>query len=118
MGRSRTDVLCSPSQRTGGTLLEPLEDAEPNFNGKPRTPWSSEDFSVDSGRSQNSGCTPSLNDDAASISGTTVVGNDDISEAGSDMRLLIDSYDHISSRPHGQVRVMCYSCHSMVDRRS
>ncbi|XP_062185119.1 U-box domain-containing protein 33-like [Phragmites australis] len=100
MGRSRTDVLCSPSQRTGGTLLQPFELVETDLVGKTRRPRSSEDFSVDSSRLHNSGCSYSP-DDEASISGTAIVDNDDISEVGSDTHLSThDSYDHISSASH------------------
>lgn len=109
MGRLRRDVSCSLTEKTGGTLLQPFGDVESTSNGKSRRPWSSEDFSVDSGRSQNSGCSSSSDDGAASISGTEVVDNDDISEIGSNIYLSTkNSYDHISPTPHGLVCTMCY----------
>ncbi|RLM65152.1 U-box domain-containing protein 33-like [Panicum miliaceum] len=101
MRRSRRDVPCSQSGRTGGTLPQPFEDAESTFNRKPRRPWSSEDFSVDSDRSQNSCCSSSPNDGPVSIYKTEAVDNNDISENGSNMHLSTDdSYDNISATPH------------------
>ncbi|CAM0148463.1 unnamed protein product [Urochloa decumbens] len=105
-GRSTRDVSCSPSEKTGVTLLQPFQDVESTFNGKPRRPWSSEDFSVESDRSQNSGCCSSPNDGTVSISITAVVDKDDISEVGSsNMHLSTDdAYDHISPTPHDLLR--------------
>ena len=109
MGGSRTDVPCSLSEKTGDTLLQSFEDVESTFNGKPRRPWSLEDFSVDSGRSQNSDPSSSPNDGTSSISRTAVVDDDDISEVGSNMHLSTDnSYDHISPTPHDLVCSVCY----------
>ncbi|CAL5025998.1 unnamed protein product [Urochloa decumbens] len=88
--RSRRDVPCSPSEGTGVTVLQPLQDVESTFNGNQRRPWRSEDFSVHSDRSQNSGCCS-----------PAAVGNDDISEVGSNMHLSTDdSHDRISPTPH------------------
>jgi len=109
MGGSRTDVPCSLSEKTGDTLLQSFEDVESTFNGKPRRPWSLEDFSVDSGRSQNSDPSSSPNDGTSSISRTAVVDDDDLSEVGSNMHLSTDnSYDHISPTPHDLVCSVCY----------
>ncbi|KAL6651189.1 hypothetical protein ACP70R_010114 [Stipagrostis hirtigluma subsp. patula] len=102
MGRSRTDVLCSPSQITAGTLLQPLEHVEPDFGGKARRPRSSEDFSADFSRSQNSCCSASPNNNAASISRTPVVNKNNIFELGSGTHLSAhDLHDRISSASHG-----------------
>ncbi|RLM73428.1 putative U-box domain protein kinase family [Panicum miliaceum] len=100
-GRSRRDVSCSQSETTRGTLVQPFEDAESTFDGKPRRPWSSEDFSIDSDRSQNSCCSPSPNNGPVSTYRTEAVDNNDISEVGSNMHLSTDdSYDNISPTPH------------------
>lgn len=109
MGESRTDVPCSLLENAGDTLLQSFEDVESTFNGKPRRLRSLEDFTVDSGRSQNSDSSCSPNDGAASISRTAVVDNDNISEVGSNMHLSTNnSYDHISPTPHDLVCTVCY----------
>nr|CAB3485400.1 unnamed protein product [Digitaria exilis] len=101
MGISRRDVSCSLSERAGGTLLQQSEDAGSTFNGNPRRPWDSEDFSVDSDISQNSGCSSSPNNGPVGIPRTAVVDNNDISEVGSSMHLSTNnSCEHILPAPH------------------
>ena len=107
VGRSRRDVSCSQSERTRGTLLQPFEDAESTFNGKPRSPWSSEDFLVHSDKSQSSCCSSSPNDGAVSVYRTEAVDNNDISEIGSNMHPSTDdSCGNISPTPYDLVRTM------------
>lgn len=109
MGISRRDVSCSLSERAGGTLLQQSEDAGSTFNGNPRRPWDSEDFSVDSDISQNSGCSSSPNNGPVGIPRTAVVDNNDISEVGSSMHLSTNnSCEHILPAPHDLVHIFCY----------
>ncbi|TVU14915.1 hypothetical protein EJB05_38412, partial [Eragrostis curvula] len=101
LGRSRTDLIFSPSQRTGHTLLQAFKHLETGLDDKTRIPGSSENFSIDSSRSQNSGYGSSPNGDVASISGTAETVNDDIIEVGSATHLSTNnSHEHISSSSH------------------
>lgn len=101
MGKSQTDLLCSSSQRTDDTLLETYLD------GKTRRPMNSEEFSIDSSRSQNSGYSSSPNGDATSVSGIEVVVSDDLIEVGLGTHLSThNSYDHTSSVSHQKVYLM------------
>ncbi|KAK3144001.1 hypothetical protein QOZ80_4AG0307630 [Eleusine coracana subsp. coracana] len=94
IGRSQSELFFSSSQRIGDALLE--TDLDVNT----RTPRNSEEFSIDSSRSQNSGCGSSANGDTASASGTVVISDDPI-EVGLGKHLSThSSYDHTSSLSH------------------
>lgn len=102
MGRSQTELFCSSSQRTGDAI-------ETYIDGKTRRPRNSEEFSVDSSRSQNSGYSSSPNSNATSISGIAVVVSDDLIEVELDTNLSShNSYDHTSSVSHQKVCLMFY----------
>ncbi|KAL6903842.1 hypothetical protein ACP4OV_004655 [Aristida adscensionis] len=108
--RSRTDILCSPSQRTGRTLLQSFEHAKPDFGVQTRRPLSPEDFLVDSSRSQNSDCSSSPDNYVASISETPIVDKDNVSEFGSEERLSAHgSYDRTSSASHDLNSLMIHN---------